>query len=130
QKARVNFARALYRDADIYFLDDPLSAVDIKVSNHLFEQCIKTYLKDKICILVTHQVQYLKDATKIIVLNDGEAVEQGTYSDLLLSSVSFTKLLEDIHQHGNDNAKSNDENNRLNLSEDDSDEKVLCTSLF
>ena len=38
QKARVNMARALYRDADIYLLDDPLSAVDVKVSKHLFEK--------------------------------------------------------------------------------------------
>ncbi len=38
QKARVNMARALYRDADIYLLDDPLSAVDTKVSKHLFEK--------------------------------------------------------------------------------------------
>ncbi len=38
QKARVNMARALYRDADIYLLDDPLSAVDVKVSKHLFER--------------------------------------------------------------------------------------------
>ena len=38
QKARVNMARALYRDADIYLMDDPLSAVDVKVSKHLFEK--------------------------------------------------------------------------------------------
>ena len=38
QKARVNMARALYRNADIYLLDDPLSAVDVKVSKHLFEK--------------------------------------------------------------------------------------------
>ena len=38
QKARLNLARALYRDADIYLLDDPLSAVDTKVSKHLFEK--------------------------------------------------------------------------------------------
>jgi ABC-type multidrug transport system fused ATPase/permease subunit len=40
QKARVNMARALYRDADIYLLDDPLSAVDTKVSKHLFDKCV------------------------------------------------------------------------------------------
>ncbi|CAF4599556.1 unnamed protein product [Rotaria sp. Silwood1] len=68
QKARVNMARALYRDADIYLLDDPLSAVDAK-------------LRNKIRILVTHQIQFLQDATKIIVLDNGEM------------------LLEDINQH-------------------------------
>ena len=77
-------ARALYRNADIYLLDDPLSAVDTKVSKHLFEKyermnrtmmhfslsrSIKGFLSDKICILVTHQIQFLCDATKILVLD-------------------------------------------------------------
>jgi ATP-binding cassette subfamily C (CFTR/MRP) protein 4 len=79
-------ARALYRDADIYLLDDPLSAVDVRVSKQLFERyvnkrarvllvmcgcrSIKEYLGEKICILVTHQIQFLQDATKIIVLEN------------------------------------------------------------
>ncbi|CAF1354990.1 unnamed protein product [Rotaria sordida] len=99
QKARVNMARALYHDADIYLLDDPLSAVDAKVSKHLFDKSIKYYLRDKICILVTHQIQFLQDATKIIVLDNGEMVQMGTYEELLVSSSSFAQLLEDINQH-------------------------------
>lgn len=63
-------ARALYRDADIYLMDDPLSAVDVKVSKHLFEKSIKKYLGNKICILATHQIQFLQDAKTIIVLNN------------------------------------------------------------
>ncbi|CAF1632625.1 unnamed protein product [Rotaria magnacalcarata] len=98
QKARVNMARALYRNTDIYLLDDPLSAVDVQVSKHLFERCIKDYLHEKICILVTHQIQFLKDATKIIVLNNGEMVHRGTYSELLESSSSFSNLLSKINQ--------------------------------
>ncbi|CAF1094580.1 unnamed protein product [Didymodactylos carnosus] len=123
QKARVNMARALYQDADIYLLDDPLSAVDVKVGNHLFEKCIKGLLKRKICILVTHQIQYLKDATKIIVLNNGEGVAQGTYEELLKSSFSFAKLLEDIHQHEH-NGASGDDKRKISLSIDDSDERA------
>ncbi|CAF1560439.1 unnamed protein product, partial [Rotaria sordida] len=98
QKARVNMARALYRNADIYLLDDPLSAVDVKVAKHLFQRSIKNDLANKICILVTHQIQFLQDATKIIVLNNGEMVQIGTYTDLLDSSTSFARLLDDIHQ--------------------------------
>ncbi|CAF0930502.1 unnamed protein product [Adineta steineri] len=98
QKARVDMARALYRNADIYLLDDPLSAVDVKVSKHLFYRSIKDYLCDKICILVTHQIQFLQDATKIIVLDQGKMIQMGTYNELISSSSSFAHLLEDINQ--------------------------------
>lgn len=60
--------RAVYRDADIYLLDDPLSAVDTRVGKRLFEDCIKGYLKDKTRVLVTHQLQFLKDADTILCL--------------------------------------------------------------
>lgn len=69
QKARINLARAVYRQADIYVLDDPLSAVDTHVGRNLFEECICKHLRRKTRILVTHQLQYLKKAHLIIVLN-------------------------------------------------------------
>ena len=71
QKARVNLARAIYRKADIYLLDDPLSAVDARVGNQLFWKCIKGFLKDKVVILITHQIHYLKEADEILVLQSG-----------------------------------------------------------
>ncbi|KAM6893784.1 ATP-binding cassette sub-family C member 4 [Xenentodon cancila] len=93
QKARVNLARAVYQDADIYLLDDPLSAVDAEVGRHLFEQCICGLLKNKPRILVTHQLQYLKAADQIIVLKEGHMVAKGTYTELQRSGVDFTSLL-------------------------------------
>jgi ATP-binding cassette subfamily C (CFTR/MRP) protein 4 len=54
QKARISLARALYQDADIYLLDDPLSAVDPEVAQNLFNKCVTGFLKDKIVVLVTH----------------------------------------------------------------------------
>jgi ATP-binding cassette subfamily C (CFTR/MRP) protein 4 len=68
QKARVNLARALYINADIYLLDDPLSAVDAKVGRHLFDHAIKSFLNGKIRVLVTHQLQYINEVDKIIFL--------------------------------------------------------------
>ena len=76
QKARVNLARAIYRKADIYLLDDPLSAVDAHVGNHLFHQCMKGFLKDKVVILITHQIQYLKGTDQIIVIHEGNDITQ------------------------------------------------------
>ena len=70
QKARINLARAVYRqNVDIYLLDDPLSAVDSHVAKHIFHKCINGLLKNKTRILVTHQIQFLKNADQIIVLN-------------------------------------------------------------
>uniref|UniRef100_A0A9L0T494 Multidrug resistance-associated protein 4 n=1 Tax=Equus caballus TaxID=9796 RepID=A0A9L0T494_HORSE len=93
QKARVNLARAVYQDADIYLLDDPLSAVDAEVSRHLFELCICQTLHEKITILVTHQLQYLKAASQILIVKDGEMVQKGTYTEFLKSGVDFGSLL-------------------------------------
>ncbi|XP_065758078.1 ATP-binding cassette sub-family C member 4-like [Muntiacus reevesi] len=94
QKARVSLARAVYQDADIYLLDDPFSAVDAIVSRHLFEQCIRQALKEKITILVTHQLQYLKYASQILTLKDGITVEIGTYSEFLKSRIDIFSLFE------------------------------------
>ena len=82
QKARVNLARALYFDADIYLLDDPLSAVDASVAKHIFEQCVKGFLKSKTVILVTHQLQFAKGATKILVVDQGHQIALGSYREL------------------------------------------------
>uniref|UniRef100_A0A8C2LHR1 ATP-binding cassette, sub-family C member 4 n=2 Tax=Cricetulus griseus TaxID=10029 RepID=A0A8C2LHR1_CRIGR len=93
QKARVNLARAVYQDADIYLLDDPLSAVDAEVGKHLFQLCICQTLHEKVTILVTHQLQYLKAASHILILKDGQVVQKGTYTEFLKSGVDFGSLL-------------------------------------
>ncbi|XP_067128895.1 ATP-binding cassette sub-family C member 4-like [Centruroides vittatus] len=99
QKARINLARALYLDADIFLLDDPLSAVDVPVAKELFEKCIIEYLKDKICILVTHQIQFFKGKCEAIgKYNELDDVEKYTgialdketsVQNIELSKVSF-----------------------------------------
>ncbi|KAH9371456.1 hypothetical protein HPB48_020725 [Haemaphysalis longicornis] len=95
QKARVNLARALYYDADIYLLDDPLSAVDTAVAKHLFEVCIRGYLKNKIVILCTHQLQFLKSANHILVLKEGKMLGLGSYRQLQNAGIDFVSLLEE-----------------------------------
>lgn len=92
QRARVNLARAVYKQADIYLLDDPLSAVDINVAQQLFHECICGYLKDKLVILVTHQLQFIRSAQQVVVLHDGVVEGCGTYESLAVSGMEFTGL--------------------------------------
>jgi ATP-binding cassette subfamily C (CFTR/MRP) protein 4 len=99
QKARINLARAVYKEADIYLLDDPLSAVDASVGKQIFNQCISNYLKDKCTILVTHQVQYLTAVDKIYLMSNGAIAASGSYSDLQASGEDFTKLLKGTESH-------------------------------
>ena len=82
QRARICLARALYSDADIFLLDDPLSAVDVHVGNHLFKECIRGLLSEKICVLVTHQHQFLSSMDTIFVIEQGSITCQGTYNEL------------------------------------------------
>lgn len=86
QKARINIARAVYRDADIYLLDDPLSAVDVKVGKHIFNQCIQTFLRNKIVLLVTHQIQHLQGVEMILVMQQGEVKSCGNFEHVMSSS--------------------------------------------
>lgn len=77
QRARINLARAVYKEADVYLLDDPLSAVDTHVGKELFENCVTGFLRDKTCILITHQLQYLKEVDHIIILESGMVKAEG-----------------------------------------------------
>jgi len=72
-------ARAIYSDADIMLLDDPLSAVDPEVAAKLFDECTSGILRDKIVILCTHQLQFLTKAKKILLLKEGKVVKLGSY---------------------------------------------------
>lgn len=83
QKARINLARAVYRQADIFLLDDPLSAVDTHVAKHLYDECINGYLGNKTRILITHQIQHLKDADHIIILNNVSINSRLTKCDIM-----------------------------------------------
>ncbi|XP_058800144.1 ATP-binding cassette sub-family C member 4-like isoform X2 [Phymastichus coffea] len=93
QKARINLARAVYRQADIYLLDDPLSAVDAHVGKHLFEECLQKYLSGKTRLLATHQLQYLKYADTILLLDQKKLYQYANYHELLHAYPKYNTLI-------------------------------------
>ncbi|XP_033226561.1 probable multidrug resistance-associated protein lethal(2)03659 [Belonocnema kinseyi] len=100
QRARINLARAVYAEADVYLLDDPLSALDAHVGRSFFEECICDYLKGKTIILVTHQLQYLNRVDRVYVLSQGTVKFEGSLHELRNSSLEFLSVLqatEEIH---------------------------------
>lgn len=86
QKQRINLARGLYSNQDIYLLDDPLSAVDAKVAQHIFNHYIVQMLKNKTVIFVTHAMQFLRQCDQVVFFKNGKIVEKGTYGELMSSS--------------------------------------------
>ncbi|XP_070453690.1 multidrug resistance-associated protein 1-like isoform X1 [Equus przewalskii] len=96
QKHRVSLARAVYSGADIYLLDDPLSAVDVHVGKQLFEKVIGSsgILKNKTRILVTHNLTLLPQMDLIIVMGSGRVAQMGTYQELLSKTKNLANLLQ------------------------------------
>ncbi|KAF0500214.1 ABC transporter [Gigaspora margarita] len=101
QRQRINIARAVYYNADIVLLDDPLSAVDAHVGRYLFTHCI--------------QVDY------VIYMEDGKIVGQGTYEKLMNDGKTFSKLI-DEYGVDNDAEIKNDEESRLDEKENKNDQ--------
>ena len=87
QQARVSLARAVYAEGDIYLLDDPLSAVDFKVGQHIFNKCIKDLLGDKIVLFASHQQQHMENADQVIVVYKGRVLDKGSFPELLEKGV-------------------------------------------
>ncbi|XP_072021809.1 ATP-binding cassette sub-family C member 5-like [Amphiura filiformis] len=99
QKQRVSMARALYSNADVYLLDDPLSAVDTHVGQHIFRHCIKDALQGngKSVVFVTHQLQYLTDCDYVVLMRDGRIAEEGKHNDLMTKDGEYANLIRTFH---------------------------------
>ncbi|GFN76447.1 multidrug resistance-associated protein 7-like [Plakobranchus ocellatus] len=83
QRARVTLARAVYQDKGIYLLDDPLSAVDAHVAQHIYTHCIMGLLKNKTRILCTHHVQFLSSADWILLMEQGSIAQSGPPEEII-----------------------------------------------
>ncbi|XP_054769860.2 ATP-binding cassette sub-family C member 5-like [Lytechinus pictus] len=107
QKHRMSLARAVYADRDIYLLDDPLSAVDTRVAEHIFTECIAGSLKNKTVLLVTANLQYLSKCDEVIVISSGRVIEHGTPTQLMANQAEYARL---IQQFGSeDHARTADD---------------------
>ena len=82
QRARVSLARAVYANADVYLLDDPLSAVDDNVGDHIFRQCVCKLLRDKIVVFGSYAEMHMKAADQVVVLNNGCIQGIGGFQEL------------------------------------------------
>ncbi|KAK4704538.1 lysophospholipase, partial [Phenoliferia sp. Uapishka_3] len=118
QKQRVNIARALYFNADIILLDDPLSAVDAHVGKHLFDNAICGSLAGKTRVLVTHALHFLHQVDYILCIEHGKLLQQGTYDELIADTTgAFAELVRDFGG-GAQEKKEEDEEKALDGIED------------
>eukprot|EP01029_Cantina_marsupialis_P002872 TRINITY_DN1275_c0_g1_i3.p1 TRINITY_DN1275_c0_g1~~TRINITY_DN1275_c0_g1_i3.p1 ORF type:complete len:1312 (+),score=504.07 TRINITY_DN1275_c0_g1_i3:63-3998(+) len=120
QKQRVSLARAIYANKDIYVFDDPLSALDAHVGRAIFEQLINKHLKNKLVILVTHQLQFLPQCDRIYVLKNGAFDSEGTFQELMSLDGELKRMCDD---NGIDStssaANSDDDENAVEVIIDD-----------
>ncbi|KAJ8246363.1 hypothetical protein GJAV_G00266900 [Gymnothorax javanicus] len=118
QRQRVSLARALYSEADVYLLDDPLSAVDAHVAKHIFDNVIGPggALKGKTRILVTHGISFLPQVDNILVMVDGRVSEMGSYNDLLQQNGAFAEFL---RNYALEDISEEEEEEMVSMTEDD-----------
>ncbi|OQR74446.1 multidrug resistance-associated protein 1-like [Tropilaelaps mercedesae] len=105
QKQRISLARAVYADSDIYYFDDPLSAVDSHVSKHIFDKVVGNagILSSKTRVLVTHRLSVLSACDTVYVLKDGQISEWGTYKELIARKGAFAEfLVQHLQEQGQD----------------------------
>lgn len=94
QKQRLNIARAIYFNADIVLMDDPLSAVDAHVGRHIMDNAICGLLRNKCRVLATHQLHVLHRVDRIVWMKDGGIYKVATFRELIDGDVEFQRLME------------------------------------
>ncbi|KAH9148047.1 hypothetical protein AeRB84_008456 [Aphanomyces euteiches] len=138
QKARVSLARAIYhQEADVYLLDDPLSALDVHVANSVFRDCVRGLLGGKTTVLVlTSHYHLLSHADRILLMSDGSIIGDGSYDDIvakfphLMNMMPATKVtsVEDQEEQQEDDKKTAKSESTLVAKEDNVKGQISWTS--
>ncbi|XP_060521459.1 probable multidrug resistance-associated protein lethal(2)03659 [Cylas formicarius] len=105
QQARVNLARAVYRKSNVYLLDDPLHALDPNVQDYIYQNCIRGFLKNEYCVMVTHNLKHKSHADRLVVLNEGRIVFEGNPQNVdgeLLKGVELQADKVEENEKGNE----------------------------
>ena len=93
QRQRLSIARAIAKDSPILILDEATSALD-SATEKLVQSAIDKMQKDKTTIIIAHRLSTIQNADRIVVLKDGEIIEQGTHSELIKVSGEYSKLIQ------------------------------------
>ena len=142
QKARISLARCLYKEADMYLIDDPFASIDNKVGNQIFKEAFCEYLKEKTRILVTNELNNLSFVDRIIYLEKGKIIFNGNYKEFHekfglknivnndldenqyneeeKSVIKFIRKYSDVVNKNNNNDENND--NNINKEEEFNDD--------
>uniref|UniRef100_A0A8C4ZY29 ATP-binding cassette, sub-family C (CFTR/MRP), member 8 n=1 Tax=Gadus morhua TaxID=8049 RepID=A0A8C4ZY29_GADMO len=118
QKQRISVARALYQQTNVVFLDDPFSALDIHLSDHMMQEGLLKILREekRTVVLVTHKLQYLPHADWIIAMKDGSIQTEGSLKDIQNSEPElFEQWKTLMHREDQDFEKSMTDLERKNL---------------
>jgi len=124
ERQRIAIARAFLKDSDFYILDESTSNLDFATENIIFDMIYNKFRK-KSMLIIAHRLSTVKNCDTIIVLDDGEILEQGTHDELIANMGQYYKLWE--MQQGNFIAEEFDENLIVEALEDDDDGEVSYT---
>ena len=127
QKARLSLARAVYKLPDILLLDDPISALDAHVRKMIFKKVFCDILKDKTRILVTHAVDFVHLADRIVIMDEGRIDAMGTFEEL--QEHGYMKEILKIHNDNKEHLESQANIDSVGAQEDQGDDLAILEQI-
>lgn len=92
QKSRLALARSIYKDSEVYLMDDPFASLDLKIGENIMRNCFLHFLKDKARVLVINDIDLLNQFDNIVLLNNGYVEFNGNFDNLIYDSNSMNMI--------------------------------------